>query len=149
MNKNTIKPEMTVEAKARFFSQYWGQPIQTYSISKFSIRKDTVVQGWTLGYLTLKPLSSITDEDLHELQVIEDVFEPGENCFLHVEDDYISCYFKNEWLGGSFKRPLLLVSYQYLQSKGYALPYLYWSVEQMQSAGWIKLLEKGDNNGIK
>lgn len=120
--------------KTYFASVYWNGSKFDVDISKYH------------SVLLLTPLSDITDEDYHELQIIEDVFEPSEDSSLHMDNDFGSCYFQNQWEGGDFRRPLLLRSYQYLQSKGYALPWRGYTVEQLISFGWLKLRQKGGSN---
>lgn len=63
----------TLENKAKFFAQYWGQKIATRKIGNawcpLKLNR-TVIQSeinkWTLE---LKPLSSITDEDAIAIQI--------------------------------------------------------------------------------
>lgn len=60
--------ENTITNKAKFFAQYWGQKILTSNlyqgivkVESFFLHKDNIL---TEDFLILKPLSSITDEDV-------------------------------------------------------------------------------------
>lgn len=140
--------ENTLENKSKFFAQYWGQQVMSWSgdtsshmfniigKSNFPIRKG--------DYLELTQLSQITDED---------AFVLGRH---QVENSqkYISGYVKEKdnfgiWVllltkeGGTefyldTKTPF---SVDYLRSKGYALPFMGLSVEQLIEYGWVKIKE--------
>lgn len=77
--------ENNIQNKAKFFAQYWGQHILRFSLvdvnSPNSKPTDVVLPTWVSykeynywsvlnGYLELKPLSSITDEDAIEVATI-------------------------------------------------------------------------------
>ena len=119
--------ELNLENKAKFFNQYRGQMVfklmgllHTYRYPSERLEK--------YDYVELKPLSSITDEDAINVE-----FEGGSSHFIKVLESY----------GHEFN-DLILKHNQidYLRSKGYALPWMGISVEQMVSAGWIKLIEE-------
>ena len=107
-----MKAEITNENKAKFFALYWGQDILS----------DGIEIGANVGdceeemFLQLKPLSSIAS--------LEDI----QNGFFTVEPnlDY----------------QVQIINQDYLRSKGYAIPWLGLSVEEMVEAGWIKLVEE-------
>lgn len=111
--------ENTLENKAKFFAQYWGQPVlmsnndpKCYVIRvKFEHAEDIDIND----YLELKPLSSITDEDLDKTNYgcIEMILEKG--YWLDVKNSDL------------------------LRSLGYALPWMGLSIEQLQEYGWIKI----------
>jgi len=85
--------------------------------------------------IELKPLQSISDEDKKQLDLIEDVADPYQDGYLSYGKTWEDLHYNN----GDFHRNLSIKSYQYLQSKGYALPYLNYSVEELVNKGWIKL----------
>jgi len=68
--------ENTHENKSKFFAQYWGQEINDYRLSRYSTRRNEKVSGSSMGFLNLKPLSSITDEDA--LEIAKRVFKNTE-----------------------------------------------------------------------
>jgi len=136
--------ENTIENKAKFFAQYWGQrllngksivPIRR-KISKFD-------------YINVKPISSITDEDAIELGKICGL---AMNIIGHRDADKVVLYDDSYKLyinfssyiwkqkNGAIYHQATLKFYDYLRSKGYALPYMGLSVEVLVEYGWVKLL---------
>ena len=118
---------MTSENKAKFFAQYWGQKyIYSNEWGKYSDKVGSFNQSKHMdnAILILKPISSISDEDAayihygHSASVLKD-------------------YFDGDWKRAEKKLESNHVDY--LRSKGYALPWMGLSVEQMVEAGWIKL----------
>jgi hypothetical protein len=75
-------------------------------------------------WLELKPLSSISDEDAEFID-------------LQSED-----YNEDGWFDDGEFYWWASIDVDYLRSKGYALPFMELSVEEMVEAGWIKLKEK-------
>ena len=121
-----MKLENTLENKAKFFAQYWRQDLLCRVI--FGKNKNEIIMHNTpcsnlkLGeiidsYLELKPLSHISDEDAIKLGFT------NARDFLAVADIYH------------------IYHVDYLRSKGYALPYMYLSVEDLVEYGWVKLKE--------
>ena len=119
----------TLENKAKFFAQYWGQEIVRTSAG----HKHNVCQYINLShesfYLSLKPLSSITDED----------FDISYDGVMKVLDE-----------DTGLEPDAIMVDHiaaiDYLRSKGYALPWNGISVEQQIEYGWIKLQTDGHTN---
>lgn len=111
--------ENNLENKAKFFAQYWGQEV----LSDLTNGGDRIlypVEASNMyriqeSYLELKPLSSITDEDLDKTNYgcIEMILEKG--YWLDVKNSDL------------------------LRSLGYALPWMGLSIEQLQEYGWIKI----------
>lgn len=131
---------MQLELKAQFFAQYWGQQIFMYNGSN----KRWVICGEFFrndykdesGYLDLRDLKDITDEDA--IGLAKYMGETVEKDFL-----YWGKYYADQ-LNIKFmtNENLSIRSYQYLQSKGYALPYMNYSVENLIEMGFIKLIIK-------
>ena len=120
-----MKAEINNENKAKFLDLYVGQESDnsspTYSKISRSLN-DMVSLGIGDYAVKLKPLSSISDEDaefidLQSEDYNEDGWFDGEGIFYY-------------W--ASF-------DVDYLRSKGYALPWMGLSVEEMVQADWIKL----------
>lgn len=143
--------ENTLENKARFFSLYWRQKVmrcKTFNattghglsgLMKVDINSETIKENW---FLELKPLTSISDEDAIEVAKI----------FGRVKGDSPNEYRKliNYFFGdGSlFDRFYLIPELPVytslevidcLRSKGYALPFVGASVEELINRGWVKL----------
>lgn len=179
-----MKAEINSENKAKFFALYWGRTfvngIGGNSILSFYDLND-ISLGKIKAVLSLKPLSSISDEDLkviagfaHERYKSEwVVIRHEDKSIVHVEClgnldetyhvsmifDYATINANIHWPKTetepqqSFKRNIgeidvssrnpiayILIT-DYLRSKGYALPWMGLSVEEMISAGWIRLLD--------
>lgn len=133
--------ENTLENKAKFFAQYWMQDVlfirDEHDLALWNVQIYTdQIDDW---HLLLTPLSSITDEDATALGRIfgyridrPDSAGLGKIMALGIRDQ-------------SLCSSGLIKGYQYLQSKGYALPYMGLSVEELVNRGWVKLKEA--NNG--
>jgi len=110
--------------------------------------------------IILKPLSSITDEDAIEVAefmgLTEGDFEINHRpTDIHIDADSqeltlffedCSIYFNDFNSDEASTGTDYLSVYDYLRSKGYALPWMGLSVEQMVEAGWIKLQEVKDES---
>lgn len=130
----------TLENKAKFFAQYWGQEVLRFEVvDNITPRAKSAfleLPSWALhkeynywsiqnGYLKLKPLSSITPQE-------QGFITSSKLCNSEkpIIKDKIGNYFEGD----------LYIS-DYLRSKGYALPYMGLSVEKQIEYGWIKLSE--------
>jgi len=121
--------ENTLINKQAFFALYWGQEvIKEHNGYKFKVLGDTIY--WDDALLELKPLSEISDEDALEVgKIIGNVFTTQD----------IELIEMGKWkLKNNVHLENVRIS-DYLRSKGYALPYMDLSVEQMVEFGWIKL----------
>ncbi|MFD2961595.1 MULTISPECIES: hypothetical protein [Olivibacter] len=120
------KLENTSENKARFFALYWGQPV--FIGHKLEVVNENYISPiYDSSILELSPLSQISDEDA------EQTVQSG----LTVE------FFENGW---KTKGTKVIFAYKphmvdYLRSKGYALPWMGLSVDDLVSYGWVKLRE--------
>ncbi|WP_445720434.1 hypothetical protein [Flavobacterium sp.] len=134
MNTDTHQaPQLPqTDVKCRFFSQYFGVKVfqnelnKQYNYVKYSypltIEKDFNKE--IKEFLELKPLSKITDEDAIEIQRIT-----GSN-HLPKQPLIYACLKKSDAI------PVI----DYLRSKGYALPFMEYSVEDLISFGWVRLV---------
>jgi len=131
--------ENNIENKTKYFAQHWGQFIAIQNEGggsgfSYDINEATICDI-KYDYLQLKPLSSITDEDKKAIEKIEDIGNDGDEDWINFGERFNSCRYIN----GGFQRLLLIQSYQYLQSKGYALSFMGLSVEKLIEYGWLKL----------
>jgi len=125
----------TLENKAKFFAQYWGQKVFFDLVSETIV--ENVYEFWSgtirlaeLDYLTLKPLSSITAEDLQAIG-----FSLSPPVVKFTPDSY-----KCHWVALFGQEGYLtLKDFDYLRSKGYALPWMGLSVGKQIEYGWVKL----------
>lgn len=131
------KTENTLKNKAKFFAQYWGQRV--FTIKEWnSVPIKDVSAANILYYLTtnntcilvLKPLSKISDEDEIELAEITGLHKVNYLVnAIHFGEKYIIDTNTNQQV------------IDFLRSKGYALPWMDLSVEDLIEYGWIKLIE--------
>ncbi|MFP7656107.1 hypothetical protein [Chryseobacterium proteolyticum] len=152
--------ENTLENKARFFAQYWGQNVYRIKDGIDEPGKN-IINDDLVAFLELKPLSMISDEEAIEVAKIVSpmLFEGNGDDGGHVVDKT-----EKEWISVIHKRKIISVDidfdgyvYEYhedenylrpirssygtdfLRSKGYALPWNGLSVEKMIEYGWIKI----------
>lgn len=163
-----MKAEINNENKAKFFALYWGQDVLSSSmygsggtIYSLTMKENSHKDKW----LELKPLSSISDEDAIEVakmalgfsKITQNITvttttnrEFGFSFWLNGDVEYMIDFqnfynptlialtrktANNEYLHNATK-----IS-DYLRSKGYAIPWMGLSIEEMVKAGWIKLVE--------
>lgn len=123
--------ENTLENKQMFFAQYWGLPINNYKL-QYSKRLKVVVEPKNAiqknSYLTLIPLSKISDENAIEAGNIFDG--------LRLLNSSAKINYTKVWLNQFIEKREIS---DFLRSKGYALPWMGLSVEQLVEYGWVKL----------
>lgn len=154
--------ENTLENKARFFALYWGQtiiednfwmPNEFSTVGyKYQLCQDagSHIGGLLNKHLVLKKLSSISDEDVIEYAInIQNIkidseiieVENHEDCVLfkivHEGTSYRTAY--QVWHYDTRPHKLPQKDVDFIRSKGYALPWMGLSVEQLINYGWIKL----------
>jgi len=121
------------DVKCRFFAQYFG--LQVYHLGNVTIPFVFNENSFPIlknGYLKLKPLSKITKKDLEKIGF-------GNISNKKVTFDFLNY---NYWWSSScgMHGILLLKDIDYLRSKGYALPFMEYSVEDLISLGWVRLV---------
>ena len=136
ISKNAKLQQSCIPAvKSRFFAQYWGQKVMKKNIEgleNFYSEPDGFIHSMTKDshlFLELKPLSKITDEDAEHIMQLE-AFIDG---FL--SDDFLE--FLIDLKKGHCNKFEVV---DFLRSKGYALPFMEYSVEDLISFGWVQLL---------
>lgn len=152
-----MKVEINNENKAKFFALYWGQEIFRYrNVDKISPQAINIhVDHYTLnptvvfefGYIVLKHLSSISDEDAIEVAKINTSIDwnNGLEPSVWINSFGYKVVSNGTGLIQRYGQTLIcepylsLHQFQLLISKGYALPWMGLSVEEMVEAGWIKL----------
>lgn len=134
--ENTNEPLSKTAVKSRFFAQYWGtKTLYVGGVGKVEVGNG----GWNLKhpnfFLQLKPLSKITDEDaIGVANIISTTIHDS------ISKELVS-YYKEDIL----KDPEVLcyASYKtvdFVRSKGYVVPFMEYSVEDLVSFGWVQLL---------
>jgi hypothetical protein len=114
--------------KQQFFTQYWGQKVfyfegveRNYIVNTFSIE-------YTRTYLLLRELKNITPEDAIELCNLIGMFS---------EENLIAALISGDRYVKDFKDVQKAVDF--LRSKGYALPWRQYSVQELINNDWIKI----------
>ena len=143
--------ENTLENKAKFFAQYYGQNLIHSSFTNEINEVNGFLGNLNKNYwLELKPLSQITNEDACELyRTYDNGFTNEylkykgvhEDEFLWFTSTYENGETYNYYIDLINLRKLTLNAVDYLRSKGYALPYNGLSVEKLVEYGWVKLKE--------
>lgn len=132
--------ENTLEEKAKFFAQYYNQVVMGEIETNYHPLDRSVVDNYNISgslrrgafknaFIELTGLSSITNEDAIEVCNIfrgEGVDNSGG----------LSLSFCNRYMSRIIQST---GAYQYLQSKGYALPFQDLTIEQLIEYGWITL----------
>lgn len=145
----------TLENKAKFFAQYWGQKVYGWhdgTSTNFQSLNITEKE-----FLIIKPLSSISDEDAIACikeRLIRDAYDEDKIKFIGnvtinkstktIHQVYISATvkysnFADEIQSLLLNRNMKAYTVDYLRSKGYALDWNGITVEQQIEYGWIKL----------
>lgn len=133
------------EIKLHFFSSYLGQKIMScvhynveklyrLSMARLLMLETKIDDGY---YLSLKPLSKISDEDCLEIYNLITPNGKADNKILSGKA-YVSGYDKEEIERAHTTYEAVLII-DFLRSKGYALPYMGVTVEEQIEWGWIKL----------
>lgn len=137
-----MKTQNTLENKARFFAQYFGQHVLYFS-SDFLRKIDNLTLDSIENddYLELKHISQISDEDAIE---VSKIFGLG-HLSGAIKELILSIFRTSINDSGTTSSTNGIKNwlhvFDYLRSKGYALPYMDLSVEDLVEYGWIKLKE--------
>lgn len=129
--------ENTLENKAKFFTQYWGQKVLTgESETIHTLNAGDIAFGIENNWLQLKPISLITDQEMQNIVLYHEksAFDIGLG-LNQIIFSYMQGYETNDF-ALEIENGYCL---DYLRSKGYALSYMGLSVEKQIEYGWIKL----------
>ena len=139
MNTDTHKapqlPQMDV--KSRFFAQYWGQLYEFKNTkTKWRVNEGCFpLENGDNERLILTDLKNITDEDAIS---IAKIFKIEEECLFVGK-----CLAK---MKGDYSEEETFIYNQnakavdYLRSKGYALPFMEYSVDDLVKFDWVRLV---------
>ena len=128
-----MKTQNTLENKARFFAQYFGQHVLYFS-SDFLRKIDNLTLDSIENddFLELKPLSQISDDDYNKLHNVTGYII--EDRVVNVGNNSVTIYHKwnDKDMKNGFGHSASTIYYDslnqlgcdYLRSKGYALPYM-------------------------
>lgn len=153
--------ENTLENKARFFAQYFGQEvymIKSYDGSRFGylrMKLESVLLLEEHEYLELKPLSSISDEDaidVFNILLDKDVnikidsrnktslwllVDGDQDYYIVFELTGFECYCGDIQIKNDYNK--IFKALDFLRSKGYALDWEGITIEEQIKRGWTKL----------
>ncbi|WP_324069841.1 MAG: hypothetical protein RSE15_04875 [Flavobacterium sp.] len=127
--------------KSRFFAQYWGQKVMKKNIEgleNFYSEPDGFIRSMTIDsplFLELKPLSKATREEVFDTYC--KMWEFNENLIetdTKIAIDWFQNYGKPHYVKFNQEQT------DFLRSKGYAIPFMEYSVDDLVSFGWVKLL---------
>lgn len=124
--------ENTIENKAKFFAQYWGQLVGcTKWQSDFKICKSNF---GNIEWLEITPLQDITDE--HEIEVAKIYLREYLDFIEEAKTEAEYLEYGKETINSRIHDTICA---DYLRRKSYILPYLDLSVEQALEYGWARL----------
>jgi len=147
---NTQLPQSSV--KCRFFAQYQFSHVCFEGISNSAWNTDVdCIKGYFVNNgdrgkifmqdtiaLQLKPLSKITNEDvIYCVELMgKKVFDGEINGF---KETFIEAFINKEFYGTFYPYRVCEIV-DYLRFKGYAIPFMNYSIDELISFGWVKLL---------
>lgn len=155
-----MKAEINNENKAKFFAQYWGQDIlcsDMYgdggTIYSATMKGSSIKNEW----IELKSLSDVCDEDAYGIGMLVNCWSKTERRMAFFKDDemrethimagkaFADCIGKD--FGWGMSHPFannstdILHAYDFLRSRGYLVPWMGLSCEEIIEAGWAKYPE--------
>lgn len=137
MGLNKREMENTLGNKEKFFTVYWGQEVMVVADTSKNtlVCVDTIVETEDGDYLLLTELRNITDEDAIEVSRIL-----SETDIIMPLDERQQLFHVNRGKSHVLPvRPCNSNVCDYLRSKGYLLPFMGLSTEELISRGWAKL----------
>lgn len=141
--------ENTLENKVRFFALYWGFKCLRNELLSDNIPAHKVdtsnCKGLPQQYLELTPLSQISDEDAIICAKLIYKYDDTPSGKIASErshtaengKDYVIESIQDN--DGVFHSVVSFEVVDYLRSRGYALPFMGLSVEELVIRGWVKL----------
>lgn len=155
-----MKAELTQENKAKFFAMYYDQCVLLQAsfvkgIDLVAITCDNELTRFgETAYLELKNLSQISDDDAIEVGRMTGCWSRRElnECGDEIKDllkDYgvLFCSGVGKEWGLRMSCPFagnlqdIIDATDFLRSRGYALPWMGLSIDELGEAGWIRLTE--------
>lgn len=153
-DKPNALPCVQTPVKCRFFAQYWGQEVlgSTHfkNIKAVMFNYDlfgslntakgliSATEAFKTYFLWLKPLSKITDE--HCILIFNNFF-PNAIRYSDAEKIYdIKSFIKSNFSEDVIIDEDFIFYTDFMRSKGYALPFMKYSVDDLVSLGWLQLL---------
>lgn len=132
--------ENTLENKEKFFALYLRT--KTLALSPKTTKKVMVwdVSGVNEGdHLSLKRLVLLSDDDAKQIAIFQGVESELDKHYFAIGNEIIRRVFSDD-LPKDEKLLLHFESADYLRFKGYALPWMGLSIQDLVLYGWIKLI---------
>jgi hypothetical protein len=140
LSKNTQVPQCDkTDVKCRFFAQYWGQLYEFKNTkTKWRVNEGAFpLEKEGNERLILTDLKNITDEDAVKIAetfgMKEELLFVGKFLCNGMFDNSADCE-ENVLFNSNAK------AVDYLRSKGYAVPFMEYSVEDLVSFDWLRLV---------
>lgn len=134
-NQTTQLPQTAV--KCRFFAQYYDLEIAKHNTKKYFV-KHILDKVGDYYFIELKNINKITKDD-----IVFCVNLMGKAINLEEAEDFKDSFieaFLNKEFYGTFYPYRVCEIIDYLRSKGYAIPFMEYSVEDLVSFGWVRLV---------
>lgn len=138
ISKNTELQQSCITAvKSRFFAQYWGQKVMKKNIEgleNFYSEPDGFIRSMTkdsLLFLELKSISNLSDNDAIKVSEIW-----GSKVHSKILGNIITIRIGTK-AESEVRNSIGVIDF--LRSKGYALPFMEYSVDDLISFGWVRL----------
>lgn len=130
---------ITDNIKAKYFALYYYRQVLGKYVNSDELAPIEIMNPCLVDYIELTKIEDISDDDAIEVFNII-----GISNHLSNESKAIQCkelFATNRFYNQQTNIPAIgyLRAFQYLQSKGYALPYLDYSVSDLVELGLIKL----------
>ena len=127
--------------KVRFFAQYWG--VKCLYIGGVGLVK-VGSGGWNLKhpdfFLELKPISKLTDDDAIEyFDILWNETHKSKSRDFKIE-------YGKDWANNILSEKFgfipsnILHGIDFLRSKGYAIPFMGYSVQELVMNKWVKII---------
>lgn len=142
-----MKAKINNENKSKFFAQYWGQDVLTVG----NALCENLPENWIESslnhtqYLQLKPLSEISDGDAIACAKILDPDKSHGDWeqILEVKEDFVNVFSYDLDESIDDVNPVQFAQLaDFLRSRGYLVPFLGLSCEELIEAGWAKYSEE-------
>ena len=126
--------------KGRFFVQYWG--VKCMYVGGVGL-VEIGTGGWNLKhpdfFLELKPLSKLSDDDA--IEYFDILWHENH----HSKSKEFKIEYGKDWANSILAERFGLIpsnvlhGIDFLRSKGYAIPFMEYSVEKLVELGWVRL----------
>lgn len=137
-NKSQSEQLNETAVKRRFFAQYLGQTIYKHPTKRNGGFIQLSGKDLEKGWLELKPVDKITDKECCELF---DKFYPNAIKYSSLEKIVdIKSTIRSNFSEDVIIDEDFIFYVDFMRSKGYALPFMNYSVDDLVKMGWVQLV---------